>query len=236
MQNFTKLYTIQIDQGELDLPELEFEVIKKIENLPEIDLLINNAGQFKISKIQATDYSTYINYFNLNALSHIAITNSFLKKKLKKNFTKDLKNKSNHLKIKVICISSFFSKISIPLCTFHSFTKKLLNNYMVFLRRRVSNSFSIFGTILMGEILTQMNNKFDIFLEEIENNQKSIKSKMKFGYVLPNEAAFYVLGYGINNYETAGHPEHEVELMFLNRAKKYMKMRQFQKNFENNII
>ena len=235
-ENFTKIYIVQLDQGEGDLSELEQKVTLKIKNLPEIDLLINNAGQFKISKIYTTNYSTYISYFNLNALSHLAITNSFLKKKIDFTEEKHLKKNLENLKIKVICISSFFSKIAIPLSTFHSFTKRFVNNYVYFLRRRIFSNFSIFSTILMGEMMTKMNNKFDLFLEEVENEKDSIKKKMKFGYVLPSEAAFYVLGYSCGNFDSAGHPEHEVELMFLNPLNSYMKIRYFKKRLENGVI
>ncbi len=126
-ENFKKFYILQIDQGLFETTEFVDQLTNSTEHYPPLNYLINNAGQFKISHIKSTPYSTYTSYFNVNFLSHLLITNNFLIRN--GNF--------NQHKMNVAYISSSYSLMPVPHCTFHSFLKFLGNKYFRFLRLKL---------------------------------------------------------------------------------------------------
>ena len=224
-KNYTKYFLIQKDLGDIEDTKEESEKWEEIfKNLPEIDLVINNAGISHKNKIEDIPYENYLKFFNTNMISPILISNTYIKNKLKKNPENKQKQKKDknpkinkNKKINIILSSSGLSKIPIGFSAFYPYNKHFANNHMLFLKKKLQINkipFSL-NSILLGQIYSNISNMTN--LEWTHENDLKNKKNLHFGYITSTDCAESVVfqAFGEREVEVLGHPDHFLKFFFV---------------------
>lgn len=82
LSNLGNVYGIAADLS--DAPQAQ-EFIEKIKEYGEVDVLVNNMGIFEVKEFENITDEEWMNYFNVNVLSAVRLSRSFLPEMLKRN-------------------------------------------------------------------------------------------------------------------------------------------------------
>lgn len=82
LANFGKVYGIAADLSDATQAQ---EFIGKIKEYGEVDVLVNNMGIFEVKEFENITDEEWMNYFNVNVLSAVRLSRSFLPEMLKRN-------------------------------------------------------------------------------------------------------------------------------------------------------
>ena len=218
-KNYKKYFLIKKDLAEIEDVENEiknWDVI--LQNHPEIDLIINNAGISYKNKIEEISYKNFIRFFNTNMITPMIISNCYMKKKI------NLDKKNLNRKINIILSSSGLSKIPIGFSAFYPYNKHFANNYMLYINNKLQKNnkqnfqnqinFNL-NSILLGQIYSNISNMTNIVWNH-ENDEEN-KKKLYFGYITSTECAKGVLlqGFREAEVEVLGHPDHFLKFFFV---------------------
>ena len=183
--------------------------VNEFDRLPVIDMLFNNAGISLKGPIISSNYTELISILNVNVISPLVITNTFLYKSKMEN---NIENKFVEL------TSSGLSMLAVPYSKLYPFTKWFSTTMIKYYSHKMQ-SFgfkNIFTYVLLGEVITKLSSGVANFETLTEND---INGMSNLRYITSNQAAYSILFQGIGNLETSGHPNHYIITLFV----KFMK-------------
>lgn len=198
----TKYKILKVDLSELtSVPAEAQKWVERFAELPNIDLVINNAGTSPKHRLVSAKYEDIVETFNTNVMSLLFITNGYLRRKL------DTKDSTGHL----MFISSGYSALPVPYSSCYPMNKHFGNMYYESLNRKLRIIKLNIGVtyVKLGRVITPLN---IVMYREYQNAQND-KKKPRFSVLMPDTAARAILYQSLNEVESYGHPDHYLTSM-----------------------
>ena len=195
-----KFKLLRIDLSDLETISIEADRWEKVfAGLPDIDLVINNAGVSPKQRVLVTQYKDIVEAFNTNVMSLLFISNGYLKQKMNTNIDK------GHLAF----VSSGYAKLPVPYSSCYPMTKNFGSLYYSALNeklRKTGSSVKV-TNIFLGRVITPMN---IVMYNDYHSSQSESRKKLSFSVLLPETAAKAILFQSLNEVESYGHPNHYI--------------------------